>query len=202
MKTTYAALLTCPLILLWLADSVNASIVGDNVQITGNLNSAGLTATVFNGVVIDPGVEYTDSFFPNEIERIDVFDDGFTWSYDHQNFGGGATSFFTFEQMILTGIDWVNDPLNGQITDVQLVSSNIASVSSIAFVDSPGLDSGQITINFGNFIVQEGEVATLEFSISSSDATGVIPEPATFATWSILGICSIGYHWRRRRKAA
>ena len=68
-------------------------------------------------------------------------------------------------------------------------------------VTIPGRTSGSVN----QFIFME--VSTLNRSVGIAGieqgfALYTVPEPVTLAIWSLLGICGIGFGWRRRRKAA
>jgi hypothetical protein len=90
--------------------------VGDDVVIRGVFSNANETTTVFNGLISDPGVEYSDSTFSNETETIDVVANGFRWQYTHR--GSGDTSFSSTDFITIAGLDVFDDPLGGLISDI------------------------------------------------------------------------------------
>ncbi len=75
--------------------------------------------------------------------------------------------------------------------------------------DNPYFDATTIDDNdgvpFDNYVSGSHSVTQ-----SNPDPIGVwtisepaaVPEPSTLVVWSLLGICGIGFGWRRRRKAA
>jgi hypothetical protein len=95
------------------------------------------------------------------------------------------------------GGNWVND-----VDFVALPDAGALFFSFDVQAQSPG--QGVFSFSGGLAEDEEGEGiqvrtgADLPFSVGDSQ---VIPEPSTFAIWSLLGLAGLGYGWRRRRAA-
>lgn len=100
-----------------------------------------------------------------------------------------ATGNSPANDLLITG--FFNNSPTGSITVSPLgngyTTVNGLSLGTIDRLTFDGLGGG------GGFVLDN-----LNLGLGST----VIPEPTTLAIWSLLGICGIGFGWRRRRKAA
>jgi hypothetical protein len=78
-----------------------------------------------------------------------------------------------------TGSRIASDPYTAGVTSFYYAGTATATIS--------GGTALFYTLGMSPFIAYEG---------------GVVPEPTTFAIWSILGLAFAGIGWRHRRKAA
>ncbi len=63
-------------------------------------------------------------------------------------------------------------------------------------------DLGMLKDNdyYGSVSVTETSSRNPKFgSVHFSEATAAVPEPSTLIIWSLLGLCGIGYGWKRRK---
>jgi hypothetical protein len=49
-------------------------------------------------------------------------------------------------------------------------------------------------------VVDSGTLKVIFLNVNGTVGDGVVPEPASVAVWSLLGIIGIGYGWRRKRQ--
>lgn len=110
----------------------------------------------------------------------------------------------------VTGVGETNDPalVSQTIADWASGSSsgNVPWYSDDAYVYGISVGAGSgATTNYHAFadnvtIVSSGNSTTYNFNVT--DPAAEVPEPASLAVWSLMGVAGLAYRWRHRKKVS